>query len=135
MISFFSGCTEFVSREGCRGGKVISGLDVFHLLPPKQMASYSFTHKSLSQNENMSQSPEGNGLEVLRGFFHMLLVSSGRRRINFCPHAFNCSIEYKCPEIISKADTKKIFSYPAPTQDSSLPVIEMWISLGWTPFF
>lgn len=59
----------------------------------------------LSQQWNTRQSPEGNGLEV----FSCVLVSSGGRKINFCPYsynpiAFNHSIWCKHPEIISKGD-------------------------------
>lgn len=46
------------------------------------------------------------GLRCWEGFFHTFLVSTGSGRINFCHHAFNHSIEYKCPEIISKVDAK-----------------------------
>jgi len=59
---------------------------VFHLFClPNRWTTTLLLVNLLSQQGNMSQSPEGNGLEV----FSYFLVSSGGGKINFCHYAFN----------------------------------------------
>lgn len=69
------------------------------------------------------------GLRCWDGFFHIFLVSSGRGRINFCPREFNHSIEYKCPEIISKVDAKNNLFLPC-TSPGFLPACHRDVDLS-----